>query len=378
MSAKHRIVIPPFSIQTPPEWSQKIPTAKQSFFSDGYDYNGEEKRLGEMLGDTNMINIFNIPKDNPEYDAVFSFVNHQILLKQYISRKRLYRFKTIMTDNGPIREQAIPLDQIDIFVSVDAKFDNIGKLRDTQQDYVLLHTKQAARAWEGKNNEDYPRARWPGIRYVISLTSELIRMTQNGHPFAHAALIDFEKRLSETSSFLKQETEKMQLLIDRINSSGIHIGVVENEKPVSIPLGYVRGYGFSLIQLLTAYDLYIRLAKTLMLKGILQNSVCNDIIREGGKKIRRLNQDLYLIAMRMRKIKNISRKDFLADENGNLGKRLQSAIYEGALSPIPQSVLNYQTVPEFVFLRPSFTREELDKMTEYAKQYGLLTETENM
>ena len=53
----------------------------------------------------------------------------------------------------------------------------------------------------------------------------------------------------------------MRLLVERVNTSGIHIGIVENEKPVSIPVGHIRGYGFSLIQLLTAYDLYIRWPK---------------------------------------------------------------------------------------------------------------------
>ena len=377
MAAKHRIVIPPFSSQTPPEWSQKIPTAKQSYFSNGYDYDGEEQRLGAILGGSHMINIFNLPKENPEYEAVFNFANHRILLQNYIHRKRLYRAPSVMSSGRPVRTQTVPLDEIDIFLSADAKFDSIGKLRDTEQDYVLLHTKQAVRAWEGKNDKQQPHTRWPGIRYVMALTAELARLTQNGNPFAHAALLDFEKELMETSSFLKQETDKMQLLIDRINSSGIHIGVVENEKPVSVPIGHIRGYGFNLIQLLTAYDLYIRMAKTLMLKGLLKNSMCNEIIRDGGTRIRRLNQNLYLVTMRMRKIKNISRKDFLLDENGSLGKRLQMAVHENALAPIPLEVLNYQVMPEFVFMRPSFSREEMDKITVYTQQYGLLVKEES-
>ena len=74
------------------------------------------------------------------------------------------------------------MEDIEIFMSADSKFDSIGKLRDVQQDYVLLHTKQAVRAWEGMNDKNRIRERWPGIRYVMALTAELIKMTQDGNP----------------------------------------------------------------------------------------------------------------------------------------------------------------------------------------------------
>lgn len=372
MSAKHRIVIPPFAIQTPPEWSQKIPTVKQSFFSNGYDYNGEEKRLGNLFGGVHQINIFNVKKDNSEYEAVRQFSSHRQLLQKYIRDKRLAPLMGADSINPFFKNAGATLEDIESFMSADSKFDSIGKLRDVQQDYVLLHTKQAVRAWEGMNDKNRIRERWPGIRYVMALTAELIKMTQDGNPFAHAALIKFEHELSQTADFLKAETDKMRLLVERVNTSGIHIGVVENEKPVSIPVGHIRGYGFSLIQLLTAYDMYIRLAKTLMLKGLLENSVCNKIIREGGSHIRRLNQNLYLVTMKMRKIKNLSRHDFLNDEDGSLGKRLKTAIDEKAVDPIPHNVLIYETVPQYIFLRCPFSAADLEKMTAYAAQYGLL------
>lgn len=377
MSAKHRIVIPPFAIQTPVEWTQKIPTAKQSFFSNGYDYDGEEKRLGDLFGSVHQVNIFNIPKDNPEYEAVRQFSSHRQLLQKYIRDKRLAPRMGAASLNPFFKNASTTsLEDIEIFMSADSKFDSIGKLRDVQQDYVLLHTKQAVRAWEGMNDKNRIRERWPGIRYVMALTAELNKMTQDGNPFAHAALIRFEHELSQTADFLKTETEKMRLLVERVNTSGIHIGVVENEKPVSIPVGHIRGYGFSLIQLLTEYDLYIRLAKTLMLKGLLENSTCNEIIRAGGSKIRRLNQNLYLVTMKMRKIKNLSRSDFLNDEDGSLARRLKMAIDEKAVDPIPRKVLAYEAVPQYIFLRPSFSPSDLAKMTAYAEQYGLLVAEE--
>lgn len=377
MSAKHRIVIPPFAIQTPVEWTQKIPTAKQSFLSNGYDYDGEEKRLGDLFGGAHQVNIFNIPKDNPEYEAVRQFSSHRQLLQKYIRDKRLAPRMGASSLNPLFKNASTTsLEDIEIFMSADSKFNSIGKLRDVQQDYVLLHTKQAVRAWEGMNDKTRIRERWPGIRYVMALTAELNKMTQDGNPFAHAALIRFEHELSQTADFLKTETEKMRLLVDRINTSGIHIGVVENEKPVSIPVGHLRGYGFSLIQLLTTYDLYIRLAKTLMLKDLLENSTCNEIIRAGGSKIRRLNQNLYLVTMKMRKIKNLSRSDFLKDEDGSLARRLKMAIDEKAVDPIPRKVLVYDVVPQYIFLRPSFSPSDLAKMTAYAEQYGLLAAEE--
>ena len=360
---KQRIVIKPNAIRVTDLQNEQLPTTQRSLFSNHYDFDGEKERLGNLSTGS----IYVAPED-PEHEAVRVFLYHQRLLKQHIYRNNL---------SGRARQrrkpEGISLDDYDIFMSVAEEYESVGKLRDKEQDYVYLHTKQAVRCWEGMNDRTKPHQRWPGIRYAMALSMELVRLTQKDNPFAYAALLGFERALDEVKAFFDEQTAKVQKLLDASAAQGIHINVMENTAPLAVPVGHIRGYGYRLIHLLTAYDMYIRMVKTLMDKGMVSNKNGNDMVRDGGRHIRRTTQELYLVTMRMRAIQTITRADFLkADES--FRQKLQIAVDNNALEALPLGALLGSDELQFVFVQLPYDAEELDKIAAFARQYGLVAE----
>ena len=358
---KQRIVIKPNSVKVIEQQSEQLPKTQRSLFSDRYDFDGEKERLGDLSSGS----VYLEP-EHPEHEAVRTFLYHQRLLKQHIYRNNL---------SGRARQRRKPegirLDDYEIFTSVAEEYESVGKLRDSNQDFVYLHTKKAVRCWEGMNDRSKPQQRWPGIRYAMALSMELVRMTQKDNPFAHAALLGFEKALDEVKAFFELQTAKVQQMLDNSAAAGIHINVMENAEPLAVPVGHIRGYGYRLVHLLTAYDMYIRMVKTLMDKGMVSNKNGNDLVRDGGRQIRRTTQELYLVTMRMRAIQAINRAAFLQGD-ASLGEKLKLAIENNALAALPLGALNGASELKFVFVQLTYTDDEMAKITSFAYQYGLV------
>ncbi|MGN6898207.1 AcaB family transcriptional regulator, partial [Neisseria sp. P0015.S002] len=73
---------------------------------------------------------------------------------------------------------------------------------------------------------------------------QLWNETKKGNPFAYSALLAIEKELDELIGHIKSQKEVMRNQLDKINRSGIHVGIMVNREPTKIPVR-VAGLGFN-------------------------------------------------------------------------------------------------------------------------------------
>lgn len=359
---KQRIVIRSHSVnvgEDSEDWGE-FPVSPKSLFSDGYDYDKEKQRLDGFLKSDELL-----PPAHSEYAAVKNFYYHQSVLKQYI-----YRHHTNPRYRRRNHPENIRIDDYQIFTSDNENFNSLGRLTDVREDSVKLHTKQAFRMWMGKN-EPQSYNRWPGVRYAMALSGQLVSAAQNDHPFAHASLLVFEKRLNDTLAYIRYENAELNKQLEKIAVSGININVAATPNPTEIPVGRVRGYGFKLLELLTAYDMFVRLTASLTLKGLIKNRDGHNKIREVGRYYRVMAQDLYKTVMAVRSTEHIKRSVFLAGD-AEMGGKLKAAVSMGGFDRLTVDVLRFRANPEFAYIKPMYSEEELEKIIAYAEKYDLL------
>ena len=338
-----------------------FPTAEKSLFSDGYDLEGERLRLNGLVQSSDSID-----ESHPEYQAVTALRDHLSVLKNHIFRNHTnprYRRRH--------HAENIRVEDYEIFTSDDENFNSLGRLTDTAQDSVKLHTKQAVRMWSGVNAAKNPYERWPGVRYAMGLFGQMVNAAQNDHPFALASLMVYQNRLNETLAYLEQENATIEQQLKQLNQTGITINVAATPNPTEIPVGTVRGYGFNLLKLLSTYDMHVRLVKTLGLKGLIKNRESNDKIRDAGRFYRVFAQDLYTSMMAIRSAKSALRSEFLAG-NDELGEKLKIAVHEGFLELLTEEVLCFKVVPEHAYIQPLYNEEQMNQILEYAHKYNLM------
>ena len=354
--SKQKLFVKPKSIKVEQTFDTPFPTSEQSVFSDGYDWQRERVRLA-AVSDT--------PVDLADLTML---AEHELLLKQHILRMRIH--------SGRARSRSvssIDLDDYEIYLSEDQAFDDIGKLSGSG-DTFELQTKHAVRMWEGQN--DRKSHRWPGIRYGMALSGELVRSAKQDNPFAHAELLAFERGLEEVTAYLESETDKMRQQIVQYAATGIHIAVMTNRNPLLIKVESMRGYGFRLLQLLMSYDMLVRLALTMGSKGLASNTESNRIIYEGGRRLRSLLQSLYTAAMKMRQIQGITRRTLLNDPD--MSAKLVAAVAAGALPSLSEAVLLYRISPTYAFIERVLSDEVvLTQLKETAARLGLLETADN-
>lgn len=360
---KQKLIIPPGSIHVDQDFNYRAATSDLSPFSDGYDIDEERMKLGDDV---------NKDLDSArDYDALESFQVHELLLKHYIVRNhsRTRRNRRI-TGRSP---SAINLSKYDIYPSEEKFYQKIGHLQadKSQADFVSLHTKQAVRMWNGVSDKEAGFRRWAGVRYGLSLIGELSRMTQNGNPFAHAALIDFEQNLENVLQYFSERNKAIEDQLKEYAQTGIHIGIFVNENPEMVSVEVVS-YGFQLLQALLAYDFFVRQMKTLTLKGLVANRAGNGIIYEAGSQLRKILQNLYKVVTKLRAIRQISRDSLLNDMPPGLLANLSTAVAEGVLDPIPLSVMCFDKMPKLIEIINNYDENKMDELCSIAISSGLI------
>ena len=381
-TVKQRIIIGARSIKAADAVGGEgsFPSSDKSYFSDRYDWIGERKRLENVLGrPPESVVLF---KDEPEYDALENFKVHSALLRRHIHRNHMNSRARTST-----KPELVRLENYEIHISEDDSFGAVGRLTDEEQDFISLHSKDAVRLWAGKNDRKLGNKRWAGIVYVIPLTVQLWNETKKGNPFAYSALLAIEKELDELIGHIESQTEVMRNQLDKINRSGIHVGVLENRNPTKMPVR-VAGLGFHLLKLLTVFDEFMCYCYTFMNKKIELDvesveATGFDSVFEMKKKTasncRIFNQNVYHRAMSIRTLQNSKclSSDFLEDKDGDIGKKLSVAVAQNMVEPLTPEILSCTAKLKSGVMRNPFTAETTQKLIDYAYKYGLIVGSEH-
>lgn len=346
MELKQHHVIKPGSIHVHQEFHLKVGN-KNSPFSNGYDMPRAAESLGNKVFEA-------VSEEDPQFTEWEVFKAHELLLKNYLGRNNK-------------RKGNLVWGTYEILPSENDRFSKIGNLTSSSSDKFLLHTKQGVRMWEGNNNRRNG-ARWPGIKYGLSLSGELFSAAMADNPYAQYHLCNLEEQIQEINVYIHDAQDDVDKQIQELASSGLSISIVRNDDPVEVSLMNTRGYGFKLVKMLMDYDQFVCAVKTLTTKGMMSNKQGNDILYNGSRLMRRTLNYLYTVVMEIRSIRNI-RRDSLFDDATRA--KLKMATEQGALPHLPMSLWMYDKQPSLVYIQKKMKPDELQKLAAVLKEEGL-------
>lgn len=348
---KQRYVIKPGAIHVAQDYSFSV-GSKSSPFSNHYDI----FRMATILGDKVHESL---DEQDPQYAEWEVFKAHELLLKQYLKK-------------GSANKHSLKWGEYEILPNEDERFKHLGALSSGSKDRFVLHTKQGVRLWEGNNNKKNG-ARWPGIRFGLSLSNELLSIALQDNPYAQYQLLLLEEQMTEIEQYFAEHQDNVDMQLGALAQSGLQISIIRNPNPVEVSLTSVRGYGYRLVKLLTDYDRFVCAVKTLSIKGFISNQAANDILYNGGRLMRRMLNELYQVMIQMRAIREVRREHILDD---NLRPKLVSAVEQGVLPVLPLGVWDYSLQPSLMFIHQKVPADTLNRVLELAQEYGLAENSE--
>lgn len=343
---KHRYVIKPGTIHVAQEYPFRV-GSKTSPFSNHYDMFKAAQSLGEKV-------MSELDEQDPQYEEWEVFKAHELLLKQHLKKGNGHRL-------------SLKWGEYEILPNEDERFKKLGALSSQSNDRFYLHTKQAVRLWEGNNNKKNG-ARWPGIRFGLSLSNELLSMALADNPYAQYRLLQLEDQIAEIEQYLNEHLSNVDSQIAALAASGLQISVIKNNNPVEVSLTAVRGYGYRLVKLLMDYDRFVCAVKTLSVKGFVNNADANDILYDGGRLMRRMLNELYQVMIQMRAIREVRREHILDDD---LRPKLVHAVEQGVLPVLPLGIWDYSIQPSLMFVPKKVPAETLNRVVALVKEHGL-------
>jgi integrating conjugative element protein (TIGR03761 family) len=293
-------------------------TAPNSPFTDGYSIEGEKAALADFLADeARMLNEL-----DPMYDRYIEMIDRQDRLEtmqaSYRSRKG--------AESVVEQKEAISMNFL-------------GSLVDEQVDQMALHTKEAFRMFMG-------RARDPGKelqpiiggKRVAAALRALWMLTSNDNPYADWGLLRHEQTIKEVGKLLDKHIREAQEALNQQKARGLTFSVLQSSSPQVLNLGFKSPYGYAVAQLVSDFDFFVRLQKTLERKNLRSDAQVRQIITETTRVIRRVfNETARFDRWLMREeMKGLCRGDFVPDGDPQGAKRVQFAAE--VFGPCPSEV----------------------------------------
>jgi integrating conjugative element protein (TIGR03761 family) len=302
------------SLVLPPAPTQAFRTEKNSPFSDGYSIAGESEVLAEFMATEARMH----DENDPLYDRWIEFLDRQ---------DRLERMQAVHATRKGADSVVEPKEV--------AGLNELGGLVNEEEDQMLVHTVEAYRMFMG-------RTKAPGATYE--------------------PIIGGEQTLREVEIRLKQETKNATTLIAAQVERGLKFSVLKSVEPKALTLGFKSPFGYAVASLITDFDFYVRLQKTLARKGLRTD----DQIRASIADVTRLIRKVFMETARFERwlmkpeVKELSRADFLPQADAAGVARV--AFATGVFGPVPPEVFVCK-------LQPSHSRRRF-KITEAER--GLL------
>ena len=300
-------------------------TSTSSPFTDGYSIEGEKTALAEFLADEERMR----DELDPMYDRYIELIDRQDRLEtmraSYQSRKG--------AESVVEQKEAISMNFL-------------GGLENEQVDQMALHTKEAFRMFMG-------RARDPGKelqpiiggKRVAAALRALWMLTSNDNPYADWGLLRHEQTIKEVGKLLNKHIKDAQDALEQQKVRGLTFSVLQSSSPQILNLGFKSPYGYAVAQLVSDFDYFVRLQKTLERKNLRSDAQVRQIITETTRVIRRVfNETARFDRWLMREeMKGLCRADFVPDGDPAGAKRVQfaaevfgpcpSEVYSGKLQP---------------------------------------------
>lgn len=222
----------------------------------------------------------------------------------------------------------------------------LGSLVGESVDQMTVHTLEAYRMFMGRTREPGTDSQ-PiiGGKRVASALRNLWSLTVDDNPYADWALLRHEQTIKEVAQRLTNEINAATNTIEQQRKRGLSFSVLQSSAPQSLNLGFKSPYGYAIASMITDFDYFVRLQKTLSRKNLASDEEARHSINLITRFIRRVfNETARFDRWLMRpELRGLTRLDFLPNAAPDSVKRMEFAtgvfgvvpaeIYSGVLQP---------------------------------------------
>ena len=326
-AGKSNAASPPLStpVLIPAAKSMLFETEPNSPFQDGYSIAGERAVLAEFLADPQR----KFDENDPLYDRHIELIDREDQLDRMKAKYQSSKGADPVVEH----KEAVAMNFL-------------GSLVDDGVDQMSLHTKEAFRMFMGRSRDPEKQLQ-PiiGGKRVAAALRALWVLTGNDNPYADWGLLRHEQTIKELGRMLSKHIADAQAALDQQKTRGLTFSVLQSSSPQVLNLGFKSPYGYAVAQLVSDFDYFVRLQKTLERKNLRSDQQVRQIITETTRVIRRVfNETARFDRWLMRdEMKGLCRADFVPDGDPEGAKRVQFAtevfgpcpaeVYAGKLQP---------------------------------------------
>ncbi|CAD5366554.1 Integrating conjugative element protein [Rubrivivax sp. A210] len=236
----------------------------------------------------------------------------------------------------------------------------LGNLTNEEEDAMLLHTRESSRLFMGRTVEPgrqgYGQS---GAKKVGAALRAVWYLSGNDNPYADFALIEAASRISTLVRELEKAITEMEDRLGQLKKRGLTYSVLKADPPVRVGLGFRSPYGYSVVNLVSTFDYYVRVIKTMVRKDMLSDKEGYAEVYTQTRRCRSIFERViwfqrYLLREEMRPL---TRLDWLPTADEEARKRVQAAV--ALFGELPREVFNGQVMPRHSRRRLDLSEEEL-------------------
>ncbi len=192
---------------------------------------------------------------------------------------------------------------------------------------ITLHTRSAHRLFYGrqKNAAEGLQPITGLVRFALNM-NQLSTLAANDDPYADAALLTVEDKLSVTKKYVAMCIKELEQVLDDMED--ITIDFHQSVKPIKVPLEFRTTYGFVAARLISQYDKLVRLALTARHVGLIFSE---DWGRFNGKSAKMIRDAFH--ASSAYRFTGVSRDDIAANSQ-------VARVTIGKYGELPQYILD--------------------------------------
>ena len=326
------------SFLIPAAKSHLFATEANSPFSDGYSIDGERAALANFLADPSRQHN----ERDPQYDRYIDLIDRE----EQLDRMKA-EYKTTKGADGVVEQKE----------AISMNF--LGSLVDDGVDQMALHTKEAFRMFMGRSRDPEKQLQ-PiiGGKRVAAALRALWLLTANDNPYADWGLLRHEQTIKQVIELLGKHISVAEAALEQQKARGLMFSVLQSSSPQILNLGFKSPYGYAVAQLVTNFDYFVRLQKTLERKNLRSDAQVRQTITETTRVIRHaFNETARFDRWLMREeMKGLCRADFVPDGDPEGAKRVEFAT--GVFGPCPAEVYSGKLQPRHSQRRIQITAAE--------------------
>jgi len=209
-----------------------------------------------------------------------------------------------------------------------SSLDGLGGLVANGNDELVLHTRHAASVFIDPQSTNRSKGDGCPDGQRFTFAARLIwHYTRQDNPYADWCLVRIDQRMNETRRSIDAATMRANEVIDALLREGLTVGIVASQTPKRFEIVPGCPYTYATASLVSEFDHYVRLVKTLVRKDRVSDAEGAQAIRSLIRRMRALFALPLPWARRLRdeRLRGLTRTDFLPEAGLRAQARVEVA-----------------------------------------------------